>query len=112
MGRFSRISEIQTSRSGSGYGRGRRKTAFTTLKIAVLAPTPKARANIAMGVLLPLRSIVLRACLTISWPGRRAILGPEEAPEFGLPPGRSVSDFGRTLREGGQFGAATLQFRW
>ena len=23
-----------------------------------------------------------------------------------------MSDFGRTLREGGQFGAATLQFRW
>ena len=35
------------SRSGSGKGSGRRRTAFTTLKMAVLAPIPNASASTA-----------------------------------------------------------------
>ena len=42
------VSEISTRRSASGYGNGRRNTAFTTLKMAVLAPIPRARARTAM----------------------------------------------------------------
>jgi hypothetical protein len=34
-------------RSGCGYGKGLRRTASTTLKIAALAPTPSARVTSA-----------------------------------------------------------------
>ena len=36
------FSTICTSRSGSAYGSGRSKTAFMTLKIAAVAPSPTA----------------------------------------------------------------------
>ena len=36
-----------TMRSGSGYGSGRSKTAFTTEKMAVLAPMPSASVSTA-----------------------------------------------------------------
>ena len=45
-----RVSLILTSRSGSRYGSGRSRTAFTTLKIAVLAPMPSARVSTAIAV--------------------------------------------------------------
>ena len=35
--------QTMTSRSGSAYGSGRRRTAFTTLKMALFAPMPSAR---------------------------------------------------------------------
>src|SRR5580704_7291598 len=37
-----------TSRSGWSYGSGRSRTAFATLKMAVLAPTPKAIVRMAV----------------------------------------------------------------
>jgi hypothetical protein len=45
------------SRSGSGYGSGRRITLLTTLKMAVVAPMPRPSVSTAM----------------IAKPGRRAI---------------------------------------
>ena len=44
------VSLTAISRSGSAYGRGLRRTALTTLKIAVFAPTPSARAATATSV--------------------------------------------------------------
>jgi hypothetical protein len=39
-----------TMRSGSGYGSGFSKTAFTTVKMAVLAPMPSASVRTATAV--------------------------------------------------------------
>jgi hypothetical protein len=39
-----------TTRSAPGYGSGRRSTALTTLKIAVVAPTPSAIVSSATAV--------------------------------------------------------------
>src|SRR5579883_213810 len=50
MLRLGSWAQIHTSRSGSRTGRDRKSTAFTTLKMAVLAPIPKARANVAAAV--------------------------------------------------------------
>ena len=41
------ISCTRTSRSGSGYGSGCSSTPLTTLKIAVVAPTPSASVSTA-----------------------------------------------------------------
>ncbi len=41
---------IKANRSGCTYGRGRNSTAFTTLKIAVVAPTPSAIVTMAVRV--------------------------------------------------------------
>ena len=41
-------STICTSRSGSAYGSGRSSTAFTTLKIAAVAPSPTASVSTVM----------------------------------------------------------------
>src|SRR6185503_19592129 len=41
------VSKSATSEFGSGNGKGRSSTAFTTLKIAVLAPIPSASAIVA-----------------------------------------------------------------
>jgi hypothetical protein len=44
------FSHKETSRSGFWYGKGRNITALTTLKIAVLAPIPKASVITAIAV--------------------------------------------------------------
>ena len=44
------LSQMRTSRSGSAKGSGRNITALTTLKIAVLAPTPSASVTAATRV--------------------------------------------------------------
>ncbi|MBV8812760.1 MAG: hypothetical protein JO033_29155 [Acidobacteriaceae bacterium] len=49
-------SQMTASRSGCGYGSGRSSRAFTTLKIALLAPIPIAREIIIAAVAF-LRSI-------------------------------------------------------
>src|SRR6266566_2894320 len=55
---FGFVDHICTSRSESGYGRGRSSTAFTTLNTAVFAPIPRARVSTAVvvnpGLLRPL----------------------------------------------------------
>ncbi len=43
-------SQIETSRSGSGYGSGRRSTASTSAKSAVVAPMPSASVRVAASV--------------------------------------------------------------
>ena len=48
-------------RSGSGYGSGWRSTASTTVKMAVLAPMPRASAAKAMDVKPMFRRIVRKA---------------------------------------------------
>ena len=54
------LSFTTTSRSGSPNGSARKRTAFTTLKIAVVAPIPSASVSTAaaanMGVLLRVRT--------------------------------------------------------
>src|SRR5215472_12945745 len=47
---FGLVDQICTSRSESGYGRGRSSTVFTTLKMAVLEPIPSARVSTATAV--------------------------------------------------------------
>src|SRR5580693_4691075 len=47
---FSLVSWSETMRSGSGYERGWSRTAFTTEKMAVLAPMPRARVRTAITV--------------------------------------------------------------
>src|SRR6476620_8248355 len=44
---FGLVDQICTSRSESGYGRGRSSTVFTTLNTAVLAPIPRAKVSAA-----------------------------------------------------------------
>src|SRR5689334_7093160 len=51
-------SPIVTSRSGSAYGSGSKRTALTTLKAAVLTPTPNAIVSIAVAVKPGLRASV------------------------------------------------------
>ena len=49
------------SRSGSGYGSGSRRTVFTTVNTAVLAPMPSASASVASAVKVQFRRIRRRA---------------------------------------------------
>jgi len=52
---------MATSRSDSGYGRGRRRTPSTTLKTAVVAPIPTARVSTERRVKLGARRRLERA---------------------------------------------------
>src|SRR5271169_1553839 len=76
-----RSSKTRTSCSGCGKGNGRRRTAYTTLKVATLAPIPKARVSTVTienpGLLSSIRSALRRSCTnentnTSPWRARRA----------------------------------------
>jgi hypothetical protein len=58
-----------TSRSGSGYGSGFRRSAFTTLKIAVLAPMPMASeatiTSVNAGLRFKVRSAYRKSCMKV-----------------------------------------------
>src|SRR5215469_13459561 len=54
------FAQIHTRRSGSRPGSGLRRTALTTLKIAVLPPMPRARAIVASAVTPGLRASIRR----------------------------------------------------
>ncbi len=68
-------SSILITRSASGKGNGRSSTAFTTLKMRVVAPMPNARANAAVNVnpgcaaspRRPTRNILKHFFLQSSW---------------------------------------------
>src|ERR1051326_8476762 len=60
------LAHIQTRRSGSATGRGRSRTAFTTLNTAVLPPMPSASAMTASAVAPGLRMSMRRPNRT-SW---------------------------------------------
>src|SRR5580698_6144563 len=55
------FSQIITRRAESRYGKGRSRTAWITLKMAVLAPTPRAVARTAAAINPGLRRKVRRA---------------------------------------------------
>ena len=59
-------SKSSTSLSACGYGSGRISTACTTLKTAVVAPTPSASVNVAVIVMIGVRRRLRQACRT-SW---------------------------------------------
>src|SRR6266566_1722579 len=64
-----------TSRSGSLYGRGRNRTALVTLKMAVLAPTPRAMVSAAVSAKIGL----LRSVRPANASSRSAILPPHSS---------------------------------
>src|SRR4051812_635057 len=49
-GRFAFVSQITAMRSASGYGKRSRKTALTTVKMALFTPIPSARVRTATNV--------------------------------------------------------------
>src|SRR6266566_3839973 len=64
-----------TSRSGSLYGRGRNRTALVTLKMAVLAPTPRAMVSAAVSAKIGL----FRSVRPANASSRSAILPPHSS---------------------------------
>src|SRR5215469_309645 len=60
------LAQIHTKRSGSRPGSGLRRTALTTLKIAVLPPIPRASAAVASAVTPGLRASI-RKPKRMSW---------------------------------------------
>ena len=70
-----RCSTIRTTRSESGNGKGRNRTAFTTVKIAVFAPMPSASVSTATsvkpGLFASVRTAYRRSCWRWSIQHRR-----------------------------------------
>src|SRR5437763_8824096 len=79
-------------RSASGYGRGRKSTASTTLKIAVQAPMPSASettaAAVKAGRVRNMRAAYLRSCHKLFMTHASSFISQ----------GNHRIDFGRTLR--------------
>src|ERR1700733_6847177 len=61
-----RSSNTRTSCSGCGKGKGRSRTAYTTLKVATLAPIPRARVSTAT-IVKPGLFANIRSAYRISW---------------------------------------------